>query len=160
MATQSLTDVLIDSVQSFLNILVEVYEAAVAIHNDYPRCGCNISQLSTTLAATVERLRGDITRHDDADGFARNCLKLGQDLSLRLDRVKEAQQFKSPENDLRAVWPAAAVSALSERIKTLQSNWSISTLVCMRLLVTALTSKQVATVTDSRAHLGESYKRK
>jgi hypothetical protein len=133
MATQSLTDVLADSVQSFLNILVEIHVAAVAIHNDYPRCDCNISQLSTTLATTVVRFRGDIKRHDDADSLARNCLKLGQDLSLRLDRVKEAQQFKSAENDLRAVWPAAAVDALGERIKTLQSSWSISRLVCMRL---------------------------
>jgi hypothetical protein len=160
MATQSLTDVLADSVQSFLNILAEVHEAAVALHNGYPHCDCDISQLSTTLAATVERLRGEINRHDDADGLARTYLKLGQDLSLRLDRVKEAQQFKSPENDLRAVWPTTAVDALGERLKTLHSKWSISTLVCMQFIRTALTSEQVPTAVDSGGRSDQSYRRK
>lgn len=129
MATPTLIDVVgnSNSTQRFLNVVIELHAAAVAIHNTHQCCDYNISQLSGTLATTVERLRGEVTRDGNANILPRTCVKLGQDLLLRLNRVKAALESKSPETDLRAVWPAAAVEALGDRITILQSQWSIST---------------------------------
>jgi hypothetical protein len=40
---------------NFLDTVVELYDAAVAIHNNHPHGDCDLPQLSTNRSVTVER---------------------------------------------------------------------------------------------------------
>jgi hypothetical protein len=119
--------VVADPVLGFLNLASDVHEAAVAIHNDRQDWDCDISRLFTTLTITVERLRGEISRGDDADFRVHTCVNLGKDLLLRLGRVKAFHESNGPHTDLRIVWPVTAVEALGDRIQVLYYRWSTST---------------------------------
>jgi hypothetical protein len=127
MANRSSASVVTDPVLSFLNLVSELHKAAVSIHNDHRDWDCDISRLSSTLTTTVECLRDETGRGDDADVLIRTCVKVGQDLLVRLDRVQAFLKSRGPGADLRIVWPAAAVDALSDRIRDLHYRWSIST---------------------------------
>jgi hypothetical protein len=126
MATRLLSCVVGDMVVNFLDAVVKVYEAAVAIHNDHPHDICEIYQLSTNLAVTIEGLHREIIEDDDAGLLPRTCVKLGQHILVRLDQVEAFVKVNGPRADLRIVWPVAAVEALGERIQKLQDQWSLT----------------------------------
>lgn len=126
MANRLSTSVVADSVLSFLNLVSELHETAVSIHNDHQDWNCDISRLFSTLTTTVDCLRDERGRGDDADVLISTCVKVGQDLLVRLDRVQAFLNSSSPGADLRIVWPAAAVDALGNRIRDLYHRWSIS----------------------------------
>jgi hypothetical protein len=89
---------------------------------------CNVSQLHVTLATIVEGLRAGINHDDDDDDeLARTCVKLGQHLLIRVDRVMAAQGLDDGSIDLRTVWPTAAIEALAERIQDIRARWPVST---------------------------------
>jgi hypothetical protein len=128
MANRSSTSVgvVTDPVRSFLNLLSELHEAAVSIHNDHQDWECDISRLFSTLTTTVECLRDETGGGDDAEVLIRACVKVGQDLLVRLDQVQAFLKSSGPGVDLRIVWPVAAVHALGDRIRDLHYRWSIS----------------------------------
>jgi hypothetical protein len=128
MANRSSTSVgvVTDPVRSFLNLLSELHEAAVSIHNDHQDWECDISRLFSTLTTTVECLRDETGGGDDAEVLIRACVKVGQDLLIRLDQVQAFLKSSGPGVDLRIVWPVAAVHALGDRIRDLHYRWSIS----------------------------------
>ena len=128
MANRSSTSVgvVTDPVRSFLNLVSELHEAAVSIHNDHQNWDCDISRLFSTLTTTVECLRDETGGGDDAEVLIRACVKVGQDLLVRLDQVQAFLKSSGPGVDLRIVWPVAAVHALGDRIRDLHYRWSIS----------------------------------
>ena len=128
MANRSSTSVgvVTDPVRSFLNLVSELHEAAVSIHNDHQDWECDISRLVSTLTTTVECLRDETGGGDDAEVLIRACVKVGQDLLVRLDQVQAFLKSSGPGVDLRIVWPVAAVHALGDRIRDLHYRWSIS----------------------------------
>ncbi|KAE9374984.1 hypothetical protein N431DRAFT_482087 [Stipitochalara longipes BDJ] len=126
MAIELPTGVIADPIVTFLDTIVKLHNKAVAIHNDHPHGDCDIVQLHDTLATTVERLRGKLST-DDANVLARTCVKLGQHLLIRVDRVQAAQGLNDASVDLRDVWPTAAIEVLGERIQDLQARWPVST---------------------------------
>jgi hypothetical protein len=126
MANRSSVRVVADPVLSFLNLVSELHEAAVSIHSDHQDSDCDISRLFSALTTTVECLRDETGRGDDADVLIRTCVKVGQDLLVRLDRVQAFLKSSSPDADLRIVWPVAAVDALGDRIRDLHHRWSMS----------------------------------
>jgi hypothetical protein len=128
MANRSSTSVgvVTDPVRSFLNLVSELHEAAVSIHNDHQDWECDISRLFSTLTTTVECLRDETGGGDDAEVLIRACVKVGQDLLVRLDQVQAFLKSSGPGVDLRIVWPVAAVHALGDRIRDLHYRWSIS----------------------------------
>jgi hypothetical protein len=126
MANRSSTSVVTDPALSFLNLVSELHEAAVSIHNDHQNWDCDISRLFSTLTTTIECLRDETGRGDDADVLIRTCVKVGQDLLVRLDRVQAFLKSSGQGTDLRIVWPVAAVDALGDRIRDLHYRWSIS----------------------------------
>ena len=126
MSTQKLTDVVAASTMRFLDLTVEIHNAAIAIHNENLEKDCDIAKLSTALAATVEQLRRDINS-DDEVFLPRSCVKLGQDLGVRLGRVLAHQADTGV--DLRVAWPVTAVEALGDRIQLLRDQYSASTSV-------------------------------
>jgi hypothetical protein len=126
MATLLPTGGVVDPVLSFLNLAGEVHEAAVSIHNDHQDSNRGISQLFTTLTTTVECLRDETSRGDDEDILIHTCVKVGQDLLIRLGRVQSFRETSGPDADLRVVWPAAAVDSLGDRIQDLHYRWYIS----------------------------------
>jgi hypothetical protein len=126
MATDVPSVVIEDQMLSFLDTIVKLHDKAVAIHNDHPQGQCDVSQLHATLATTLEGLRAGIN-HDGADELARTCVKLGQHLLIRVDRVMAAQGLEDASIDLRTVWPTAAVEALAERIQDIRARLPVST---------------------------------
>ena len=128
MANRSSTSVgvVTDPVRSFLNLVSELHEAAVSIHNDHQDWECDISRLFSTLTTTIECLRDETGGGDDAEVLIRACVKVGQDLLVRLDQVQAFLKSSGPGVDLRIVWPVAAVHALGDRIRDLHYRWSIS----------------------------------
>jgi hypothetical protein len=126
MATGLSAGVVAEMTVNFLDTVVELYDAVVAIHNNHPHGDCDISQLSTNLAVTVERLYAEINQDSDAVFLPRTCVKLGQHVLVRLDRVQAYEMSNGPRADLRIAWPAAAVEALGERIQSLQDLWSLT----------------------------------
>jgi hypothetical protein len=128
MAARLPTGVVADLVLSFLDLAGELHEAAVAIYDDHPYLDSDISRLYSALATTVDLLRGETSRGDDAHiPLVDTCVKLGQDLLVRLDRLQALQDSHGLSADLRKAWPAAAVDALGDRIQMLHDQWSIST---------------------------------
>jgi hypothetical protein len=127
MANRSSASVVADPVLSFLRLVSELHEAAISIHNDQQDWDCDISRLLSTLTTTVECLRDETGRvADDTDILIRTCVKVGQDLLVRLDRVQAFLKSSGPGSDLRIVWPTAAVDALGDRIRDLHHRRSIS----------------------------------
>jgi len=126
MANEVPAIVVADLILNFLDNVAEVHKIAVAIHADHPHGYCDITQMSTTLTATVERLHVEINREDSADVLARTCVKLGQHLLVRLDRVQAYEKSSGHGADLRNAWPVAAVEALGDRIRDLQYQLSLT----------------------------------
>ena len=54
MATRLSPAVVADSVLRFLDLVAELHEVAVAIHNDNQDPNCDISRLSDSLASAIE----------------------------------------------------------------------------------------------------------
>jgi len=125
MATELPTGVDVEVMLTFLDTVAKLHEKVVTIHNDHPQGDLDISQLQATLATTVEKVQGEL-HTDDADAFARTCVKLGQHLLTRVDRVIAAQGLGDDNVDLREVWPTAAIEALGERIQEIQTRWPVS----------------------------------
>jgi hypothetical protein len=126
MATEVPTGVIEDPMLNFLDTIVKLHDKAVTIHNDHPHGQCDLSQLRTSLATTVERLRAGIN-HEDIYDLTRTCVKLGQHLLIRIDRVMAAQGLGDASIDLRTVWPTAAIEALAERIQHIRARWPVYT---------------------------------
>ena len=133
MATQNPTDVVAASTMRFLDLTVEIHNAAIAIHNEHLDEDCDIAKLATALTASVEQLRREINSDDEAV-LPASCLKLGQDLGVRLSRVLSLLADSS-DADLRNAWPVAAVEALSDRIQLLRDQYSASSSVYAQFLL-------------------------
>jgi hypothetical protein len=125
MATSSSPNMLADAMSRFLDLIVELHEVAVGIHNNHPDVDCDFSRLFTAVSAAVASMQGEEERSECIDALVQTCVKLGQDLLVRLDRVQSFQSTQGANADLRDAWPVAAIEALGDRIQVLQSRYCV-----------------------------------
>ena len=129
MASSSPTDTVVETALSLLDVAADIHGVAVAVHTCHTLAASDhdLPRLSTALAAAVDRLRAASapgTGGHDLEGLVPSCVKLGLDLLVRLDRVEGSRKSEATDADLRAVWPAAAVEALADRVEGMRRGLS------------------------------------
>ncbi|KAK2591279.1 hypothetical protein QQS21_011031 [Conoideocrella luteorostrata] len=126
-------------VGDFLRHAIAIYQSLVSAHRDdqvggtgsrsTELVGALMSKLSDTLAA----LRDHVAQHNDdaAASLTRACHKVGQDLLLKLDRLRTFHAANAgvvAPLDIRVLWPVADVQALGERLYDLVGGYSDETI--------------------------------
>ncbi|KAH7129943.1 hypothetical protein B0J13DRAFT_133795 [Dactylonectria estremocensis] len=125
----------LDKLAAFLKTATDVYHTSVALHDVESSSmssitGHDLTSLSDDLSLSIQQIQNQV--HPPADStepeyLMRACIKVGQVLSVHLDRAhfpfssRDADQVDAKE--FCAAWPRENVDALGSRLSELMQRW-------------------------------------
>lgn len=127
---------ILDTVSSFLKTAIDVYRIAAAIHrvdssSESIASSRDLASCADALSSSIEQMaklvQTKTNSTNDALRLVRPCLKIGQDLSVHLERARPSLSVPSATQldaaKLCALWPHENVVALGSRLSELIQQW-------------------------------------
>lgn len=123
----------LDTIAGFLKTAINVYQAAVTLHDVDPSLKSMVSgrdwtRVSDGLSRSIQQMQNLVHSAEiSTDHLMCACIKIGQDVSVHLHRVQvlfsnhDADQVDATK--FRVLWPRENVDALGSRISDFIQRW-------------------------------------
>lgn len=123
----------LDTIAGFLKTAIDVYQVAVALHDVDSSSKSMVSgrdwtRLSDGLSRSIQQMQNLVHSAEiSTDHLMCACIKIGHDVSVRLDRVQasfsniDAGQVDAAK--FHVLWPRENVDALGSRIADFIQRW-------------------------------------